>query len=92
MEKFRVKRRLKVPYHTQGYIYFVSRNYKKLPKEKRERIEANCRRSGGEHWQALFEFVTKDTGAVEICRKYFISAATLERAVQRYYEEFPGDL
>lgn len=43
---------------------------------------------GGEYWKALFEFVTTDTGAAEICRKHYISASTLERAVRRYYVKY----
>ncbi len=92
MEKFRYKYGLKVAYYRQGYIYFVSRNYKNLPKAKRERIETHCRRVGGEYWKALFDFVTKDIGSVAICARHYISSSTLERMVKRYYEEFPGDI
>ena len=92
MERFRYKYGVKVPYHRQGYIYFVSRSYKELPKVKRERIEGHCRRVGGEYWKALFDFVTKDIGAVAICNRHYISSATLERMVRRYYEEFPTEI
>lgn len=92
MERFRYKYGLKVPYHRQGYIYFVSRGYKNLPGAKRARIEAHCRSVGGAYWKALFDFVTKDLGSVAICNRHYISSSTLERIVKRYYEEFPGDI
>lgn len=92
VEKFRYKYGLKVPYHRQGYIYFVSRSYKQLPKAKRERIEGHCRQVGGEYWAALFEFVTSDTGSVATCMHHYISESLLKKLVKRYYEEFPRDI
>lgn len=92
MERFRLKKRIRVPYHVQGYVFFLSQRYKNLPKWKRERILLHCKECGGEHWRALLAFVTTDAGAVEICRRYYISESTLERVVARYYEEWPEDL
>lgn len=92
MERFRVKKRLRVPYHVQGYIFFFSRRYKSLPKEKRDRIRAHCKDCGGEHWRALLEYMTTDAGAVEICGRYFISQSTLERVAERYFTEWPKGL
>lgn len=85
---FRYKRSIHVDYEKQGYIYFVSRRYEILSQKDKRRIESLCREAGGEYWKALFEFVTTDTGAAEICRKHYISASTLERAVRRYYVKF----
>lgn len=92
MEKFRYKKSIRLPYHRQGYIYFISRRYKDLPKAKREKIEAHCRRVGREYWAALFEFVTSDAGGVAICTRNYISESTLQRVVKQYYEEFPTDI
>lgn len=83
---------MKLPYHRQGYIYFVSRCYKDLPKAKRERIEEHCKRVGGEYWKALFDFVTKDVGITAICIRHYVSESTVKRLVNRYYEEFPVDI
>lgn len=92
MEKFRYKKSIKLPYSRQGYIHFISRRYKELPKAKREKIEAHCRRVGGEYWAALFEFVTSDAGGVAVSLRHYISEFTLYKLVKRYYEEFPRDL
>lgn len=89
---FRYKRGVKVDYDRQGYIYFVSRMYKELPAEDQQAILNLCLACGGEHYQALFEFVTTDAGATAVCTKHFLSRSTLERAVRRYYESFPQNL
>ncbi len=89
---FRFKKGIGIPYEQQGYIYFISRKYKKLPKIKREKIEAHCRAVGGPYWRALFEFVTTDAGQVAVCMRHYLSTSTLERLVKRYYQEFPKDI
>ena len=71
---------------------FTSRRYKELSKEEQEKIRQLCGTAGGEHQEALFEFVTTDASAAMICAKYFISESTLERAVRRYYIAFKKDL
>lgn len=86
--RFRYKRSIPIDYDTQGYIYFTSRQFKMLPREKREMIRRLCREAGKEHEEALFLFVTTDTGAVEVCSRFYISESTLERAVKRYYLAF----
>ena len=86
--RFRYKRSIPIDYDTQGYIYFTSRRFKDLSKEKRETIRRLCREAGGEHEEALFLFVTTDMGAVEVCGRFYISESTLERAVKRYYLAF----
>ena len=87
-----MKKGVRVPYHQQGYIYFLSRRFKMLSKSKRERIEAHTKAVAGEYWRALLAFVTTDAGAVEICGRFYLSESTLERVVARYYEEWPEDL
>ena len=86
---YRYKRGIKCSYDRQGYIYFTSRNYRFLPAEQKERIRRRCREAGGAQQKALFAFVTSDKSATEVCMEHFISKATLYRAVQRYYEDFP---
>ncbi len=86
---FRFKRGVKVTYDRQGYIYFVSRLYKSLDEDRQRAILNLCMECGGEHYRALFEFVTSDTTATALELKYYISKATLYRVVQRYYEGFP---
>ena len=89
---FRFKRGVKVDYNRQGYIYFVSRQYRELPAADQHKILNLCLLHGGEYYQALFDFVTTDTTATALEMKYFISRATLYRAVRKYYEGFPKNL
>lgn len=89
---FRYKSGVDVDYDRQGYIYFVSRMYKSLSPEDQQKILNLCIQHGGEHYKALFDFVTTDTTATALCLKYYISRSTLYRAVRRYYEGFPEKL
>jgi len=89
---FKFKRGIDVSYDRQGYIYFLCRNFRILPEEKKKKIRELCRSAGGEYRQALFRFVTTDDRATKICIEEYLSEATLWRAVKRFYESFPDDL
>ena len=90
---FRYKKSIpEVGYEDQVYIYAWSRRYRRLKAADKRRIEGLCMEAGGEHYQALLEFVTTDTGSAMVCTKYYISPSTLERAVRRYYLEFAKTL
>lgn len=87
---FRIKKSVPVDAVGQGYIYFTSRMYARLPPERQKRIRDCCAAAaGGDYYQALFEFVTSDTGASEICLRHHLSRSTLERIVRKYYTKFP---
>lgn len=89
---FREWKGAKVSYNWQGYIFFVSRNYKELSREKRALIDALCLKIGGEDYAAaLKEFMTSDRSAVSVCMRHYLSKGTLYRYVRRYYEEFPRE-
>lgn len=93
MEKFRFHRGINVGYRKQGYIFFLGMRYRELPPEKQERLREHCRACGGEHDRALFELVTSGDSMVAVCARHYISSrTTLDRALKRYYEEFPKDL
>lgn len=89
---FRFKKSVKVDYNMQGYIYFTSRLYKRLPEREQRKILNLCLEAGGEYYQALFEFVTSDVGATAVCMKHFLSQSTLERVVRKYYSLFAQSL
>ncbi len=89
---FRFKRSVCVDYDRQGYIYFTSRLYTILPGAEKTRILNTCMAAGGEHYKALFEFVTTDAGATAVCARHYLSRSTLERIVRRYYELFDTEL
>ena len=86
---FRPKTSLPLSYERQGYIYFISKNYKALPPEKRQRIVELCYEAGGEYHKALFAYVTTDDSVTKICLQHHIDDNTLHRAVNRYYMNFP---
>ena len=86
---FRFKRNLPIGYDRQGYIYFASKMYSQLPDHQRKIIRAVCAEAGGEYKEAVFDFVTTDHGATQVCMTHHISESTLERAVRKYYILFP---
>ncbi len=85
---FRFKKGVPLSYEEQGYIYFTSRRYKRLPEDAQRRILNLCMEAGGAHYQALFAFVTTDIGAAAVCARHFLSESTLERIVRKYYIGF----
>lgn len=89
---FRFKKSIPLSYEEQGYIYFVSRLYKRLPAERKKEIRELCTVAGGEYSRALFAFVTTGQGAEAICTRYFLSLSTLERIVKKYYMAFSEKL
>ncbi len=89
---YRYRARLGLSYERQGYIYFRSRMYRLLDRVTRKRLREHCRRCAGEHWRAVLDYVTTDRSQTEICLERHLSASTLQRAVKRYYENFPDDL
>lgn len=91
--KFRYKRGIPVPYEQQGYIFFKSLRYDKLPASEQERIRNLCDRIGGNNGQALFEHVTTGEPIKSVCKRHYIaSPTTLYRALKRYHERFPENL
>lgn len=89
---FRFKKSVPVDYAAQGYIYFTSRMCLQLGPALQQKVLNLCMEAGGEHYQALYEFVTTDVGATAVCRKHFLSQSTLERAVRKYYVRFAETL
>ena len=61
--------------------------------ERQEAIWRLCRAAGGEHAEALFEFVTTQDTATAICQRHFIASRTsLYRVVKKFYESWPDTL
>ena len=89
---FRYKRGVKADYNRQGYIFFVSRQYRKLDAEAQKKIRDLCTECGGEYHRALFEFVTTDASATALAMRHHMDRATLYRKVRKYYESFPKQL
>lgn len=90
---FRYKRGIDVSYEKQGYIHFCCRRFPELTAERQEAIWRLCRAAGGEHAEALFEFVTTQDTATAICQRHFIASRTsLYRVVKKFYESWPEEL
>lgn len=90
---FRYKRGIDVSYEKQGYIHFCCRRFPELSAERQEAIWRLCRAAGGEHAEALFEFVTTQDTATAICQRHFIASRTsLYRVVKKFYESWPDNL
>ena len=90
---FRYKRGIDVSYEKQGYIHFCCRRFPELSAERQEAIWRLCRAAGGEHAEALFEFVTTQDTATAICQRHFIASRTsLYRVVKKFYESWPEEL
>ena len=89
---YRYKRSIPCSYERQGYIYFVSKLYRELSERDQMKIRKLCEQCGREHKKALFDFVTTDATATEICMKNYLSRSTLERIVRKYYRAFPKKL
>lgn len=89
---FRFKRSIPVSYDQQGFIYFTSKRYRELTPAERKRIRLLAAKTGGEHRDALLEYVTTDTDAATVCARHFLSESTLERAARRYYIAFAQQL
>lgn len=90
---FRYKKSIPLSYERQGYIYFASKLYRELTPRAQQKIVDLCVECGRGNYQALFEFVTTDTGAAALCLKYHIaSETTIYRMVREYYLKFPKNL
>lgn len=86
---FKQKRMIPLSYDRQGYIYFVCKNYARLPKRQQETIRKTAEMACGDYADPVLRFVTTDDGALAVCRDAFISEPTLYRAVRRFYLDFP---
>jgi len=89
---FRYKSGIPLSYDRQGYIYFTSRLYKELSPKDQEKIRNLCCQSAGQHWRAVYMYVTTSANATWIEQNYHISKAQLHRYVQKYYMNFPKKL
>lgn len=89
---FRYKRGIRASYNRQGYIYFVSQQYKELSRDGQRKILNLCMECSGEYYQALFEFVTTEATATALSLRHHISRETLYRLVRKYYESFPKSI
>ena len=58
----------------------------RVPPRERTRLRRLCRQVGGEHHEALWDFVTTSKPWQQICMDHYISASTLFRCVRKFYK------
>ncbi len=88
MTRFKYRKKIRRSYIEQGTVFFTCRRYDKLDRGEREKIDALIYRAGGEYANPLRAYLLTDAGWTEVCQKYYISDATLYRAVRRFYESW----
>lgn len=89
---FRYMGSLPIPEDRQRHIYELCLRYDELPAGIRRRLRENAGRAAREYADALAEVVFFGRPFRETCRKYYLSRATLNRCVRRFYKDFPPDL
>ena len=86
---FRKMRGVHLPPDKQGYLFFLCRNYKDLPEETTERIDALCDAlSKGEaaYRDALFDLLTSKKSVVAISMERAVGQTKLYELRRAYYE------
>jgi hypothetical protein len=89
MYRFKYKKGIPLPYDRQGYVYFVSKNYRFLPPKRRQRIDRLIEEIGRSYADALRAFVIRGETSSAIESEYYCSSSQLYRLVREYYLRFP---
>ena len=83
---FKKMRGVRVPYNSQGLIYFICKNYYSQPQNVRDYIDSLCVRVGGIYAAELKLVVTSGASVRNIALKHCISEPTLYRLRKEFYE------
>lgn len=83
---FKKRRGIKLPYNKQGLIYFTGMNIKDMSDEVQQILYNLIKEVTEEHAEALYAFMTDDTGNVHaIEQKYYISASQVYEYREKLY-------
>ena len=86
---FKRKRGINLSYEEQGLVFFVCKNYKKLPNEVKAKIVMLCKYVAGEDWKPLFLLLTtKGRDIEQLASEYYISDKRLTKYRKAFYESF----
>lgn len=86
---FKKRRGIKVPYNTQGLIYFTCVNYRDFPEEVLQKIVRLCDEIGKEHSEVLFEVMTNSSKSIRaLAMDYHISETQLYHYRKKFYESW----
>lgn len=89
MEIFRYKKRLKLKYNVQGYIYFTCQNYNCLSECHKSVIDRICAEVGGDIYrEALFSVITTNRSVVSISMEHHMSESALREKINQFYREY----
>ena len=88
---FRKLKGIKLPYHRQGYFYFLCKNTDIAPPEDVKRLKEICAEIAGENEQALYIFLTTGRSAVSVAMQFYIRENNLYQwrrcAIYRWFDK-----
>lgn len=87
-ELFRYRKSRDLKYNEQGLIYFVCRNFKRMPGKVKAEIRAGCIEVCGDYGEAVFQYITTDKSFLSISQRYYISEYTLAEYVRKFYRSW----
>lgn len=86
---FKKRKGIHIPYRKQGLIYFICVNVRDMPEDVQQKIVNLCIEVGGKDYQALYKFLTDDTGNVHsVALEFHISEIQLYRYRKMFYERW----
>lgn len=85
---FKKYRSIRLPYETQGYIYFQCRNFRMLPEERQRAIRRVCEAAADRYADALFAFLTTGRSAPAVGMEFYVSESSLYRFRKAFYEAY----
>ena len=95
MQYFRHKADLRIPYETQGLIYFLCQNYRILPESEQKKIRDICdkvSKNNGWYFNAIYEAMTTTNGILRIALRHYVSEGVVRRLKLRFYKEYAKDI
>lgn len=88
MRTFKKKRSIRLDYCSQGYIYFVCANYRRLPAAMRARLDRIARDVGGFDEAALRKLLFNVTSSVQgVAMEYSLSERRLNAMRDEFYQK-----
>ncbi len=88
MRTFKKKRSIKLNYYSQGYIYFLCANYRRLPQSTRARLDRIARDVGGFDESALRKLLFDVVSSVRsVSMEYNLSEGRLNVLRDEFYRK-----
>lgn len=88
MRTFKKKRSIRLDYYSQGYIYFVCANYRRLPSAVRARLDRIARDVGGFDEAALRRLLFDVASSVQsVSLEYNLHGSRLNALRDEFYQK-----